>query len=254
MEHNKIKEEEVEKLLRAGYVAVVQYMEWLSNVVVVPQAAGKWRMCTDFTDLNKAARMTLIRYPRSTCWWIQLLDAPYLVLHIKGLLTKCSRTLLAKTMDVYIDDMLVKSKKETEHLNHLQAAFEVIKRYGMKLNPAKCTFGVKGGKFLGYMVSEKGIKVNPKKIKAITKMGSPKTIKDVQKLTGETEQQRRGGWMLHVDGSSTSNAGGTGVLLQGPEGIEIEVAIKLDFPTTNNEAEYEALTIGLEIALKTGVK
>ncbi|KAL0308953.1 UNVERIFIED_CONTAM: Retrovirus-related Pol polyprotein from transposon gypsy [Sesamum radiatum] len=72
----------------------------------------------------------------------------------------------------------------------------------------------------------------------------------VVELTGEMEQQRRGGWMLHVDGPSTSNAGETGVLLQGPEGVEIEVAIKLDFPTTNNEA----LTIGLEIALKTGVK
>ncbi|KAL0288753.1 UNVERIFIED_CONTAM: hypothetical protein Sangu_2644300 [Sesamum angustifolium] len=59
--------------------------------------------------------------------------------------------------------------------------------------------------------------------------------------------------MLHVDGSSTSSAGGAGILLQGPGGVEIEIAAKLDFPTTN-KAEYEALTMGLEIALEAGVK
>ncbi|KAL0440995.1 UNVERIFIED_CONTAM: hypothetical protein Sradi_0038400 [Sesamum radiatum] len=59
--------------------------------------------------------------------------------------------------------------------------------------------------------------------------------------------------MLHVDGSLTSNAGGAGILLQGPKGMEIEVAVKIDFPTTNNTAEYEALTIGLEMALEAGV-
>ncbi|KAL0331626.1 UNVERIFIED_CONTAM: hypothetical protein Sangu_1708100 [Sesamum angustifolium] len=54
MERNRIIKEEVGKLLRAGYVAEVQYTEWLSNVVVVPKTVGKWRMCTDFTDLSKA--------------------------------------------------------------------------------------------------------------------------------------------------------------------------------------------------------
>ncbi|KAL0416659.1 UNVERIFIED_CONTAM: hypothetical protein Slati_3497800 [Sesamum latifolium] len=71
---------------------------------------------------------------------------------------------------------------------------------------------------------------------------------------GEHEEQRREGWMLHVDGSSTSSAGGEGILLQGLGGVQIEVAAKLDFPTTNNEAEYEALAIGLKMALDAGVR
>ncbi|KAK4397736.1 hypothetical protein Sango_1249100 [Sesamum angolense] len=60
--------------------------------------------------------------------------------------------------------------------------------------------------------------------------------------------------MLHVDGSSTLRVGGARILLQGPGGVEIEIIAKLDFPTTNNEVEYEALTMGLEMALEVGVK
>ncbi|KAL0433771.1 UNVERIFIED_CONTAM: hypothetical protein Slati_2711400 [Sesamum latifolium] len=76
----------------------------------------------------------------------------------------------------------------------------------------------------------------------------------VVELAGEQEEQRREGWMLHVDGSSTSSAGGAGILLQGPGDVEIEVAAKLDFPTKNNEEEYETFTIGLRMRLDVGVK
>ncbi|KAL0370666.1 UNVERIFIED_CONTAM: Retrovirus-related Pol polyprotein from transposon opus [Sesamum angustifolium] len=107
------------------------------------------------------------------------------------LVNKMFKDLIGKTMEVYVDDMLVKNKEEVEHLKHLHAAFEVMRKYGMKLNPTKCTFGVKGGKFLGYMVSKKGIEANLEKIKAIMQIGSPKTIKDVQKLTGEVASLAR---------------------------------------------------------------
>ncbi|KAK4397737.1 Retrovirus-related Pol polyprotein from transposon opus [Sesamum angolense] len=70
------------------------------------------------------------------------------------LVNKMFKDLIGKTMEVYVDDMLVKSKEEEEHLNHLQAAFEVMRKYGMKLNPTKCMFGVRGEKFLGYMGGE----------------------------------------------------------------------------------------------------
>ncbi|KAL0431952.1 UNVERIFIED_CONTAM: Retrovirus-related Pol polyprotein from transposon gypsy [Sesamum radiatum] len=63
-ERNRIIEEEVKKLLEAGYVSEVQYTDWLANVVVVPKAAGKWRMCTDFTDLNKACPKDPYLLPR----------------------------------------------------------------------------------------------------------------------------------------------------------------------------------------------
>ncbi|XP_019237147.1 PREDICTED: uncharacterized protein LOC109217364 [Nicotiana attenuata] len=70
-------------------------------------------------------------------------------------------------MEVYIDDMLVKSAKKEDHIGHLKEAFEILKRYGMKLNPEKCAFDVATGKFLGFLVSQRGIEVNPDQIKAI---------------------------------------------------------------------------------------
>ncbi|KAK4400290.1 Retrovirus-related Pol polyprotein from transposon gypsy [Sesamum angolense] len=159
------------------------------------------------------------------------------------------KDLNGKTIKVYVDDMLIKSKKQEDHLSHLQVAFEVMRRYDMKLNPEKCTFGVRG-KFLGYMVNEKGIESNLGKIKVIMQMSSPKTVKDVQKLIGEHEEQKREErWTLHVNGSLTWIVGGAGILLQGLRGVKIEVVAKLNFPTTNNEAEYKALTIGLRMVL-----
>ena len=68
---------------------------------------------------------------------------------------------LGKTMEVYIDDMLIKSLLAEHHLDHLCQAFEILSRYNMKLNPTKCSFGVSFGKFLGYMVTQCGIEANP---------------------------------------------------------------------------------------------
>ena len=68
---------------------------------------------------------------------------------------------LGDTMEVYIDDMLVKSLLAEQHLDHLRQAFEVLQQYSMKLNPTKCSFGVAAGKFLGYMVTQRGIEANP---------------------------------------------------------------------------------------------
>ncbi|KAL0447285.1 UNVERIFIED_CONTAM: Retrovirus-related Pol polyprotein from transposon gypsy [Sesamum latifolium] len=95
------------------------------------------------------------------------------------LVNKMFKDQIGSTMEVYVDDMLVKSMKEVDHLKDLKQAFEIMRSYGMKLNPSKCTFGVKGGKFLGYMVSERGIEANPEKIEAIAKLQPPKTLKEV---------------------------------------------------------------------------
>ena len=81
-------------------------------------------------------------------------------------------------------DMLVKSKEELVYLDDLKEMFAILRQYQMKLNPSKCAFGVVSGKFLGFMVSQRGIEANPKKEKAILDMMSPKTVKEVQKLTG----------------------------------------------------------------------
>lgn len=75
----------------------------------------------------------------------------------RRLLNKMFEELIGKTMEVYVHDMFVKSIKEEDHLKHISKVFIIIKRYGMKLNPNKCTFGVQGGKFLGYIINERYI-------------------------------------------------------------------------------------------------
>ncbi|KAL2227023.1 UNVERIFIED_CONTAM: Retrovirus-related Pol polyprotein from transposon [Sesamum indicum] len=357
-EKNTIIEGEVNKLLRAGYVSEVQYTDWLANVVLVPKPGGKWRMCTDFTDLNKACPKDPYPLPRidvlvdSTAGYkiFSMMDA-YQGYHqifmakedriktsfvtdrgifcynvmpfglknagatYQRLVNKMFAQQIGKTMEVYVDDMLVKSHKPDEHLEHLKITFAIMREHGMKLNPNKCTFGVAGGKFLGYMVSERGIEANPEKIEAILNLKSPTSIKEVQKLTVKgfdwTEECERAfqelksylrsppllanpeeGDILYLYLAISNNAvnsvlvkekgkiqnpvyykypapqriqehgcctwmasiGGAGILIEGPGGIEIEVAVRLSFPTTNNEAEYEALLLGLELALEAGAQ
>ena len=86
---------------------------------------------------------------------------------------------IGKNVKVYVDDMLVKSKEEEDHLDDFKETFNTLRHYSMKLNPSKCAFGVSSGKFLGFMVLQWGIE----KVRAILEMSSSKTIKEVQSLT-----------------------------------------------------------------------
>ena len=86
--------------------------------------------------------------------------------------------------EVYIDNMLVKSIRDELHITHLAEAFQVLKSYNMKRNSAKCIFGVSIGKFLGFIVNNRGIEANPDKIKVVLDMLPPSNIKDIQRLTG----------------------------------------------------------------------
>ena len=87
--------------------------------------------------------------------------------------------LLGKNIEVYIDDMVVKSKAESEHTNDLGNIFEILRRHKLRLNASKCSFGVGSGKFLGYMVTHCGIKVNPDQVKAINDLQPPQNPKEV---------------------------------------------------------------------------
>jgi len=81
-----------------------------------------------------------------------------------------------------MDNMLIKSAKENRHLDDLRETFKTLCLFDMKLNPSKCVFEVSSEKFLGFMVSQRGVKVNPDKIKAILEMTPPKNVKEVQSL------------------------------------------------------------------------
>ena len=107
------------------------------------------------------------------------------------MMTRMFELLLGKNIEIYIDDMVVKSKMVSEHLGDLRVIFEVLRNYKLRLNASKCSFGVGSGKFLGYMVIHKGIEVNPDQIKAINNLRSLRNPKEVQKLTGMTAALNR---------------------------------------------------------------
>ena len=86
---------------------------------------------------------------------------------------------IGRNVKVYVDDMLVKSQDEGKHLDDLQETFDTLRQYNMRLNPSKCAFGVSTRKFLGFMVSHRGIEANPDKIQVILNMEPPRNIKEV---------------------------------------------------------------------------
>ena len=100
------------------------------------------------------------------------------------MMTKMFEPQLGKNVEVYIDDMVVKSKLVSEHLADLTSIFRILREHELHLNASKCSLGVGSGKFLGYMVTHRGIEVNPDQIKAINNLQPPRNPKEVQKLTG----------------------------------------------------------------------
>ena len=91
---------------------------------------------------------------------------------------------IGKNMEVYVDDIIVKSQGEDQHAKNLEQILNILDRYNIKLNPEKCVFGVKARKFLGFMISHRGIEVNLKKMEAILNMKPPKSLNELQKLNG----------------------------------------------------------------------
>ena len=100
------------------------------------------------------------------------------------MMTKMFEPQLGKNVEVYIDDMVMKSKLVSEHVGDLTSIFEILREHKLRLNASKCSFGVGLRKFLGYMVTHMGIEVNPDQIKAINNLQPPQNPKEVQKLTG----------------------------------------------------------------------
>jgi hypothetical protein len=91
---------------------------------------------------------------------------------------------IGRTVEAYVDDIIVKTRKTSDLLSDLETTFKCLKAKGVKLNPEKCVFGVPRGMLLGFVVSEWGIEANPEKITAITNMGPIKDLKEVQRVMG----------------------------------------------------------------------
>ena len=100
------------------------------------------------------------------------------------MMTKMFRDKIGCTVEVYIDDMVVKSKQKMQHVGDLKEVFEVLRRHRLRLNAKKCAFRVEAGKFLGYLITNRGIEVNPDQIEAVKSLKSLSNPKEVQVLTG----------------------------------------------------------------------
>ena len=186
----------------------MEYPEWLANVVLVKKVNGKWRLCIDFTDVNRTCPkdsfplplIDLIVYATAGHELLSFMDAfsgynqinmdpddqentsfvtgqgiyCYRVMPFglknagdtyQRLVSRMFQKQIGASMEVYIDDMLVKSTTPKLHIAHFSEAFQILREYNMKLNLAKCAFGVSAEKFLGFIVNNQGIEANPDKIK-----------------------------------------------------------------------------------------
>jgi hypothetical protein len=219
--------EEIHKLLEAGFIKEVHHLEWLANPVLVKKKSGKWRMCVDYTSLNKACPKVPFPLPRidqivdSTmgCETLSFLDAysgyhqikmkesdqlatsfitlfgmycyvtmPFGLRNAGATYQRCMQHVFGKhigpTIEAYVDDIVVKTKKVDHLINDLDVAFKCLRAKNIKLNPENCVFGIRRGMLLGFIISECGIEANPEKIAAITKMGPIRDLKDMQRVTG----------------------------------------------------------------------
>src|SRR4051812_27015820 len=205
----------------------VFYPEWLANPVLILKKNGTWRMCIDYTDLNKACPKDPFALPRidqiidsnAGSELLCFLDAysgyhqikmsledqekttfitpfgilcyTYMPFGLKNagatyqrIIQNCLKEQIGCNVHAYVDDIVIKSQLANSIISDLQETFKNLHKYQMKLNPAKCTVVVPAGKLLGYIVSERGIEVNPEKINAIMALQKPASVKGVQQLTG----------------------------------------------------------------------
>ncbi|XP_038722019.1 uncharacterized protein K02A2.6-like [Tripterygium wilfordii] len=187
------------------------------------------------------------------------------------LVNRMFASLLGKSMEVYIDDMLVKTLKAEDHIEHLKQAFEILDAHEMKLNPLKCVFGVKAGKFLGFIITQRHIEANPDQIQAILNIPSPTNIRDVQLLLTEENNRQHAVyyvsrslldaktspgmidnaqkelcqnnendeaiWQLFVDGSTNAKGNGLGIILISPQGDRFSQAINQVLREENQQAD-----------------
>ncbi|GAU47395.1 hypothetical protein TSUD_372840 [Trifolium subterraneum] len=217
----------IKNLLEANFIAEAQYTTWLSNFVLVKKSNGKWRMCVDYTDLNRAcpkdayplpnidklvdnsSGFKLLSFMDAYCGYNQIKMAEidktktafmtetgnyyYNVMPFglknagatyQRMMNKVFHNEIGDMLEVYMDDMIVKSEDEIDHTLHLKRVFGQARKFNMRFNPEKCTFGVKAEKFLGFYLTERGIEANPDKCRAFFDYPTPRSKKSIQTLNG----------------------------------------------------------------------
>nr|ABA94546.1 retrotransposon protein, putative, unclassified [Oryza sativa Japonica Group] len=204
---------EIKRLYDAGFIRPCRYAEWVSSIVPVIKKNGKVRVCIDFRDLNKATPKD--EYPMPVA--DQLVDA-------------ASGNKILSFMDgnAELDD----------HIADLRKVFERTRKYGLKMNPTKCAFGVSAGQFLGFLVHERGIEAI--KGQAIADF----IVEHHDDSIGSVEIAP---WTLFFDGSVRTDGCGIDLVIISPRGACFEFAYTIKPYATNNQAECEAVLKGLQL-------
>nr|XP_025617189.1 uncharacterized protein LOC112709521 [Arachis hypogaea] len=190
--------DETKKLISAGFIREIRFTTWLANVVMVKKhnvdnASGfeKLSFMDAYSGYNQIQmhpsdqnKTTFITEYGNYCYKVMPFGLKNAGAMYQRLMDKVFAKQIGKNIQVYVDDMVAKTKIGNNHLEDLTEIFGQLRKYNMRLNPEKCAFGVQSGKFLGFMLTSRGIEANPEKCRAILDMTSPRTIKEVQRLTG----------------------------------------------------------------------
>nr|GEV35406.1 reverse transcriptase domain-containing protein [Tanacetum cinerariifolium] len=233
-------QEEVRKLIEVGIIREVHYQDWLSNLKMVK-------------NIMRVGGNVGATYQR--------------------LVDKTFNKQIGKNLEVYIDDLVIKSRTEDEIVRDIEEMFKTLREINMKLNPKKCTFRVEEGMFLRAL---KGLELKytsmeklvltlvhaSKRLKRPRVSVKGKTLADFiverpeedSPNTPMEEEELPKPWILFTDGSSYKDGSGAGLILTNPEGMEFTYALRFGFDAINNEAEYEAFISELPIAEQIGVK
>uniref|UniRef100_A0A2N9EWP2 Reverse transcriptase RNase H-like domain-containing protein n=1 Tax=Fagus sylvatica TaxID=28930 RepID=A0A2N9EWP2_FAGSY len=312
---------EVEKLLTVGFIREVYYFDWLANVVMVKNSNGKWSICVDFTDLNKACLKDSFPLPRID----QLVDSTaghklmtfmdaFSGATYQRLMNKMFHNQIGLNVEVYIYDMLVKTKDEDKHLDNLEETFKTLRQYRMKLNPISPTavsstlIREENGLQLPVYYTSKAFQGAEERYPAMEKlalalviatrklrlyfqvhtiivltnhplckaMSKPDVVGRLIQWTIELSEfdieyrprqaikaqaladfitefttaseeppldkgEPKEKWEVNIDGSSVKGVGGVKIAFKTPKGRLLKHVVRLQYPTTNNEAKYEAL-------------
>ncbi|RVX07953.1 Retrovirus-related Pol polyprotein from transposon 17.6 [Vitis vinifera] len=191
-DRQRVIQEEINKLLEAGFIREVSYPDCfplprIDQIVDSTSGQGMLSFLDAFSgyhqipmspdDEEKTAFIT----PHGLyCYKVMPFGLKNAGATYQRLMTKIFKPLIGRSVEVYIDDIVVKSKTREQHILHLQEVFYLLRKYDMKLNPSKCAFGVSAGKFLGFMVSQRGIEVSPDQVKAVMETPPPRNKKELQ--------------------------------------------------------------------------
>ncbi|KAG9454299.1 hypothetical protein H6P81_007203 [Aristolochia fimbriata] len=206
-------EKEVDKLIAVNFIREVKYPSWITNIVLVKKKNGQVRVCVDFRDMNKACLKDDFPLPITELMVdatigheaLSFLDGlsvynqirmdpkdeevtafrtPKGIFCYKRAMQNIFDDFLHKSVECYVDDLVVKTKERSDHLLDLRAVFERLRWFQLKMNPLKCAFGVTSSRFLGFVVHHRGIEIGQSKIDAIQKMPEPRNISELKSFQG----------------------------------------------------------------------